>query len=61
MFRHDIQERGASAVEYSFLVAAIAAILVVVIFAVGTFTGAAYDDTCNSLASGEFSGSNSCP
>lgn len=54
-------EQGASAVEYSFIVAAIAAILVVVIFAVGKFTGAAYTDTCDSLAAGDFSGSHTCP
>lgn len=56
-----VSETGASAVEYSFLVAAVAAILVVVIFAVGKFTGAAYDDTCASLSSGDFSGSHTCP
>lgn len=56
-----VDEVGASAVEYSLIVAAIAAILVLVIFAVGKFTGQAYDDTCDSLASGEFSGSHTCP
>ena len=54
-------ERGASAVEYSFLVAAIAAILVLVVFAIGKYTGAAFNDTCDSLAAGSFSGSNTCP
>lgn len=54
-------EGGASAVEYSFLVAAVAAILVIVIFAVGKFTGTAYDDTCRNLESGDFSGGHSCP
>ena len=58
---NDPCERGASAVEYSLIVAAIAAILVVVIFAIGKFTGAAYNDTCDSLASGDFSGSHTCP
>lgn len=55
-------ECGASAVEYGLLVAAIAAIIVIVVFAVGKFTGAAFSDTCNSLASGSFSASSaSCP
>ena len=61
MSRFNCDESGASAVEYSFIVAAIAAILVLVIFAIGKFTGQAYSDTCSSLASGEFSGSNTCP
>jgi Flp pilus assembly pilin Flp len=42
-------EEGASAVEYSFIVAAIAAIVVVTVFAVGRFTAATYDDTCGSF------------
>ena len=54
-------EQGASAVEYGLLVAAIAAIIVVIVFAVGRFTGAAFITTCDSLESGEFSGSNTCP
>jgi Flp pilus assembly pilin Flp len=57
----DRRDDGASAVEYSFIVAAIAAILVLVIFAVGHFTGAAYSDTCSSLAAGDFNTSQSCP
>ena len=42
-------EDGASAVEYSFIVAAIAAIVVLVVFAVGAFTGELFADTCGSL------------
>ena len=42
-----LDERGASAVEYGLLVAAIAAIIVVIVFAVGKFTGAAFSDTCD--------------
>lgn len=53
-------EVGASAVEYALIVASIAAILVVVIFAVGKFTGQAYNDTCSSLEAGDFSGSHNC-
>lgn len=55
------EDDGASAVEYSLLVAAIAAILVIIVFAVGKFTGGAYQQTCTSLESGDFSGSNTCP
>ena len=55
-------ETGASAVEYSFLVAAIAALLVVLLFSIGTFTGALFDDTCSSIAQGEYSATpTSCP
>ena len=44
--RHD---EGASAVEYGLLVAAIAAIIVVVVFALGSKVKAAFTTTCNSL------------
>ena len=54
-------EDGASAVEYSLIVVAIAAIIVLVVFAVGRFTGAAYSTTCDSLRSGEFQTSQTCP
>lgn len=54
-------ETGASAVEYSLIVAAIAAIIVLIVFAVGEYTGSAFSNTCDSLASGEFTGSHSCP
>lgn len=54
-------EAGASAVEYSLLVAAIAAILVVVIFAIGAFTGTMFSDTCTSLKSGDFQTTATCP
>ena len=45
-------ELGASAVEYSLLVVAIAAIIVLIVFAVGEFTGQAFMTTCDSLDSG---------
>lgn len=56
-----IDERGASAVEYSLIVVAIAAIIVMVVFAVGRFTGTAYEQTCDSLAGGGFNATHSCP
>jgi pilus assembly protein Flp/PilA len=54
--RYEMPERrdedGASAVEYGLLVAAIAAIIVIIVFAVGGFTKAMFGDTCSSLDSG---------
>lgn len=47
-------ESGASAVEYSLIVAAIAAIIVLIVFAVGEFTGGMFDDTCSNLAQGDY-------
>jgi len=46
------REVGASAVEYGLLVAAIAAIIVAVVFAIGTATGALFDKTCTSIQDG---------
>lgn len=51
----DRDEGGASAVEYALLVAAIAAVIVLVVFAIGVFTKALFTDTCDSMASGDFS------
>jgi pilus assembly protein Flp/PilA len=42
-------EDGASAVEYGLLVAAIAAIVIAVVFAIGQFVQAGFDDTCTEL------------
>ena len=42
-------EAGASAVEYGLLVAAIAAIIVVIVFALGKVTQGSYATTCNNL------------
>ncbi|MGZ5374326.1 MAG: Flp family type IVb pilin [Aeromicrobium sp.] len=54
-------ERGASAVEYGLLVAAIAAIIVLIVFAIGKFVKAGFTDTCNGLKSGSYSASASAP
>jgi pilus assembly protein Flp/PilA len=59
--RPDHKEAGASAVEYSLLVAAIAAILVLVIFAIGSYTGAMFTSTCASMQRGDFPTTASCP
>lgn len=45
-------QSGASAVEYSLVVVAIAAILVVIVFSIGKLTGTLFADTCSSLEIG---------
>lgn len=45
-------EDGASAVEYGLLVAAIAAIIVLIVFAIGKFVQKGFADTCTGLKSG---------
>lgn len=45
-------ENGASAVEYGLLVAAIAAIIVLIVFAIGKFVKQGFQDTCNGLDAG---------
>jgi pilus assembly protein Flp/PilA len=42
-------DEGASAVEYGLLVAAIAAIIILVVFALGSFVKGAFKDTCTSF------------
>jgi len=42
-------DEGASAVEYGLLVAAIAAIIILVVFALGTFVKGAFKDTCSNF------------
>jgi pilus assembly protein Flp/PilA len=44
-------DEGASAVEYGLLVAAIAAIIILVVFAVGSWVKGAFKDTCDSFNS----------
>lgn len=52
-------EDGASAVEYGLLVAAIAAIIVVIVFSVGKLAKASFTTTCDSLQGGYSSSSSS--
>ena len=47
--RSQDSERGASAVEYGLLIAGIAALIVVVVFAFGDNLTAIFDDTCNAV------------
>jgi pilus assembly protein Flp/PilA len=43
------REHGASVVEYGLLVAAIAALVVVAVFAIGNWTNSAFEETCTQL------------
>ena len=54
-FRNVIAKRnedGASAVEYGLLVAAIAAVIVVIVFALGGLIKDAFSKTCDSIKTG---------
>jgi pilus assembly protein Flp/PilA len=53
------RDEGASAVEYGLLVAAIAAIIVAIVFLLGGKVRAAFDTTCDAIGSGQNSGA--CP
>jgi pilus assembly protein Flp/PilA len=50
-------ERGASAVEYGLLIAGIAALIVVVVFAFGGLLSSVFQSTCQTVANGA---ANSC-
>jgi pilus assembly protein Flp/PilA len=45
------REDGASAVEYGLLVAAIAALIVIIVFALGGLIKNVFNDTCDTIAS----------
>ena len=47
-----MDERGASAVEYGLLVAGIAAVIVAVVFLLGSTLDGVFQDTNNSISSG---------
>ena len=47
-----IRDRGASAVEYGLMVAAIAAILVAIVFALGNIVSGAFSQTCSAISAG---------
>jgi pilus assembly protein Flp/PilA len=51
-----MEERGASAVEYGLLVAAIAAVIIIVIFALGGTIQGLFQSTCDSIKNGGKSG-----
>ena len=48
--RHQKNDEGASAVEYGLLVAAIAAVIVVVVFALGGLVNKKFNDTCKNIS-----------
>lgn len=53
------EEKGASAVEYGLLVAAIAAVIVIIVFALGSVVNGVFQSTCDSISSGA-GGSTTC-
>jgi pilus assembly protein Flp/PilA len=55
-----VNDRGASAVEYGLMVAAIAALIVGVVFGLGTLVKGAFDTTCSSVGSG-LGSATACP
>ena len=55
------REEGATAVEYGLMVAAIAAVIVVIVFALGGVVKSKFQTTCNAIANkGDTSNSASC-
>ena len=54
-----MEERGASAVEYGLLIAGIAALIVVVVFAFGDSLKGIFTDTCSKVTASA-SGTKSC-
>ena len=54
------EQTGASAVEYGLLVAAIAALIVIIVFALGNVIKGVFQNTCNSIKSNTSSGSGTC-
>lgn len=53
-------EDGASAVEYGLLVAAIAALIVLIIFALGGVVKSVFSDTCTKIGTGASVATGSC-
>jgi pilus assembly protein Flp/PilA len=54
-------DRGASAVEYGILVAAIAAVIVAVVFVIGGQVKSGFDTTCTNLAAHPATVGAGCP
>jgi pilus assembly protein Flp/PilA len=54
------EERGASAVEYGLLVAAIAAVIILVIFALGDNIKSLFSNTCDAVKTNASAGGKSC-
>ena len=58
--RAKMDERGASAVEYGLLVAGIAALVVIAVFALGPIVREAFSDTCEAIVAGSDSVTATC-
>jgi pilus assembly protein Flp/PilA len=54
-------DEGASGVEYGLLVAAIAAVIVVLAFAIGTYVQNGFQTTCDELAANDPDAAATCP
>ena len=48
----DTRDRGASAVEYGLMVAAIAAVIVGIVFGLGNLVGVGFNNTCKTINDG---------
>ena len=53
-------DEGASAVEYGLLVAAIAALIVVIVFALGGIIQNVFSETCTEIGTGSGNGTDGC-
>jgi pilus assembly protein Flp/PilA len=53
--RAKMDERGASAVEYGLLIAGIAALIVIAVFALGPMIKEAFEGTCEAVGAGDAS------
>jgi pilus assembly protein Flp/PilA len=58
--RHVKDDKGASAVEYGLLIAAIAAVIVVIVFALGKVVQSKFHQTCNLVQGGTSVDQSSC-
>lgn len=56
----EMDERGASAVEYGLLIAGIAAIIVVAVMALGPIVKSAFKTTCDAITTGSSTITGSC-
>jgi pilus assembly protein Flp/PilA len=54
------KDRGASAVEYGLMVAAIAAVIVGVVFGLGSVVHDVFNNTCNSVGTATGAGNTDC-
>jgi pilus assembly protein Flp/PilA len=55
--RARLEERGASAVEYALLIAGIAAVIVLVVYAFGHVLNTVFDSTCDKVGASASAGS----